>query len=94
MRNLRGQPFDFIIIFLVRRERSGDRKCISCSQAREVMGDFRKKILQTDFKGKISCMELPGKKIPALKKHLSLIAYNAGKKNLTPLYVGEKKFYL
>ena len=28
-------------------------------------------------------------KIPALKKKISLMVYNAGK-NLTPLYVGEK----
>ena len=45
------------------------------------MGDFRKNIVKTDFKGKNSCKEIPGEKIPVLKK----LAYNAGKIHFTPL---------
>ena len=46
------------------------------------MGDFRKKFPRLiDFEGKKSCNEIPGERIPALKK-ISLKAYNARKKIL------------
>ena len=47
-----------------------------------------KNIVQTDFKGKKFCKEIPGEKIPSVKK--SLIVYNAGRKNLTSLCAGGK----
>ena len=52
------------------------------------MGDFRKKILQTDFEGKNSCKEIPGEKKSYAEKK-SVMAYNA-RKNLTPLYFRKK----
>ena len=54
-----------------------------------VMDDFRKNIAQTDFERKKHANKFLGEKYPALKK-ISLTTYNAEKKNLTPLYVGEK----
>ena len=38
----------------------------------------RKKILQTEFRGKKPCDEMPGEKYPALEK-IFLMAHNAGK---------------
>ena len=58
-----------------------------------VMDDFRKNIVQTDFERKKLANKVLGEKYPALKK-ISLMTYNAEKKNLTPLYVGENNFYL
>ena len=54
-----------------------------------VMDDFRKNIVQTDFERKKDANKFLGEKYPALKK-ISLMAYNAEKKNRTPLHVGEK----
>ena len=54
-----------------------------------VMDDFRKNIVQTDFERKKLANKVLGEKYPALKK-ISLMTYNAEKKNLTPLYVGKK----
>ena len=42
------------------------------------MGGCRKKILQTEFRGKKPCDEMPGEKYPALEK-IFLMAHNAGK---------------
>ena len=53
------------------------------------MGDFKKKVLQADFERKKACNKFLGKKYPALKK-ISLMTYNAEKKNLIPLYLREK----
>ena len=49
-----------------------------------------KNILQTDFKGKIILQGTIWEKNFSDEKKKSLMAYNAGKKNLTPLYVREK----
>ena len=49
-----------------------------------------KNILQTDFKGKIILQGTIWEKNFRDEKKKSLMAYNAGKKNLTPLYVREK----
>lgn len=50
------------------------------------MSDFRKKMSGSLSRGKkISCKEIPGKKI-------YLLALDAGK-NLTQLYVGEKNYF-
>ena len=54
------------------------------------MGDFRKKILQTDFKGKIIMQGTIWEKKFSNEKNPSLVAYNAGKKNLIWVYVREK----
>ena len=40
---------------------------------------------------KNSCKEIPGEKNSYTEKNISFMAYNPGKKNLTPLYVGEKE---
>ena len=53
------------------------------------MGDFRKKFPRLISREKKSCNEIPGERIPALKK-ISLKAYNARKKNLAPFDVVEK----
>ena len=55
-----------------------------------VMSDFRKNVLQTDFEGKNSARKYLGRKISCTEINISLMAYNA-EKNLTPLYVGDKK---
>ena len=55
------------------------------------MGDFRKKNSCRLFSGKkFFARKYVAKKIPTLKKYLSYIAYNAGKKNLTQFYVRRK----
>ena len=54
------------------------------------MGDFRKKYPADWFQGKNNlARNYLGKNFSDEKKK-SLMAYNAGKKNLTPLYVREK----
>ena len=57
------------------------------------MGDFRKKSCRLISRGKKQAKKFLGKKHPALLK-ISVMTYNAEKKNLTPLYVGEKNFSL
>ena len=55
-----------------------------------VMGDFRKNILQTDFEGKIVEGNTWGEKYPALKKNISLMAYNAEKRSYSAICWGKK----
>ena len=55
------------------------------------MGDFRKKILQTDFKGKHFSQENTWGKNSYTEEKKSFVMYNSGKKKiLTPVYVREK----
>ena len=55
------------------------------------MGDFRKKIPADLIRGKkFFARKFVAKKIPTLKKYLSYIAYNAGKKSLTQFLVWKK----
>ena len=72
-----------------RRERSDNWKCgVVCRLGLWVISE--KNILQTDFKGKIILQGTIWEKNFSNEKKKSLMAYNAGKKNLTPLYVREK----
>ena len=53
-----------------------------------------KNILQSDFERKKACKEIPGKNNDPAPKKILLMTYNAEKKNLTYIYVGEKNFKL
>ena len=55
-----------------------------------VMSDFRKNILQTDFEGKNSARKYLGRKISCTEKKTYRSWHIMLKKDLTPLYVGEK----
>ena len=48
----------------------------------DVMDNFRKKVLQTDFERKKACKYIPGRKISCTEK-ISLMIYNAEKKSYT-----------
>ena len=50
---------------------------------------LEKRLCRLMSRGKKDAEKFQGEKYPALKK-ISLMTYNAEKKNLTPLYVGEK----
>ena len=55
-----------------------------------VMSDFRKNILPTDFERKNSARKYLGRKISCTEKKTYRSWHITLKKNLAPLYVGEK----